>query len=256
MFEFEDFDIKLDTDFIGRNFIYVEEVDSTNSFLLNAANNINIDGTVLLAERQLKGRGRKERKWYSAKDQNLTFSILLKRKFDEKRIHLLNFGAALAVAYSLENLYQLRINLKWPNDVLADNEKITGILIESTSKGSHIDKVVIGIGVNVNQTTFQGAYNINPTSVKKIIDQEVPRERLLSEILNNFEEVLERISSNPASILHDWKSRCRMLGEKISVQDENSVKDGIFDDVDEEGFLLLKVDDKIEKILFGDVSLR
>jgi BirA family biotin operon repressor/biotin-[acetyl-CoA-carboxylase] ligase len=256
LFEFEDFDIKLDTDIIGRNFIYMEEVDSTNSYLLDSENKIDIDGTVVLAERQFKGRGRKDRKWYSAKDQNLTFSILLKRKVNEKKIHLLNFGAALAVAYSLENLYQLRINLKWPNDVLADNEKITGILIESISKGSSIEKIVIGFGINVNQTSFQGSYNIPPTSVRKILDQEVSRERLLSELLNNFEEMLDRIVKDPRSILEDWKQRCRMLGEKIVVQDDDMLKTGIFDDIDDEGFLLLKTDDKIERILYGDVSLR
>lgn len=256
MFEFEDFNIKLDTEVIGRNFIYVEEVDSTNSFLLNPANNIDTDGSLVLAERQLKGRGRKDRKWYSAKDQNLTFSILLKRKFNEKKIHLLNFGSALAVSYALENLYQLRTNLKWPNDVLIDNQKITGILIESTSRGNTIDKIVVGIGVNVNQMVFQGTYNIAPTSIRKEINQEVSREKLLSEILNNFEEILERIKTNPKSVLDDWKQRCRMLGEKIVIQDADLYKSGIFDDLDEEGFLLLKTENKIERIIYGDVSLR
>jgi BirA family biotin operon repressor/biotin-[acetyl-CoA-carboxylase] ligase len=257
LFAFEDFDIKLDTDVIGRNFIYSEEVESTNSVLLDPQFDMDLDGTVILAERQLGGRGRRDRKWYSAKDQNLTFSILLKRKFDEKKVNLINFASALSVAFSLENLYQIRVNLKWPNDVLAGQDKIAGILLESTIKGSRMNKLVIGIGLNVNQTIFQGSFNIPPTSVKKILDQDVSRERLLSEILNNFEDLLQRVHSDPQSILEDWKSRCRMIGELVSIQDENFSKVGVFEDVDEEGFLLLRVNrDTLEKIHFGDVSLR
>lgn len=257
MFAFEDFDLKLDTEVIGRNFLYFDEVESTNDVLTDPANNLNIDGTVVYAERQINGKGRKDRKWYSAKDQNLTFSILLKRKFNEKRLNIINLGTSLAVALSLENLYQLKVNLKWPNDLLVNNEKIAGILLESTTRGNKIEKLVIGIGLNVNQTVFQGKFQISPTSIKKITNQDVNRERLLSEILNNFETVLERVETEPDDVLADWKSRCRMLGEKITIVDDNVNKSGIFDDVDEEGFLVLKTgQNKFERIHFGDVSLR
>ncbi|MEI7811396.1 MAG: biotin--[acetyl-CoA-carboxylase] ligase [Ignavibacteria bacterium] len=257
MFSFEDFDLKLDTNVIGRNFIYSEEVDSTNAVLLDPANDLNTDGSVLLAEKQSDGKGRKDRKWYSLKDHNLTFSVLLNRKFNERKINLINFAACLAISNSLENLYQLRINLKWPNDVLVAGEKIAGILLESTSKGNRINKLVVGIGLNVNQTAFQGTFRIPPTSVKKITGNDIPRERLLSEILNNFEELLERVHSNPQSILNDWKSRCRMLGEMVEVQDEDVSKTGLFEDVDEEGFMLLRLNNgKLERITVGDVSLR
>ncbi|MGE5399858.1 MAG: biotin--[acetyl-CoA-carboxylase] ligase [Ignavibacteriales bacterium] len=257
MFNFEDFEIKLDTDTIGRNFIYCEEVESTNSVLLDSKFDINTDGTVLLAEKQIAGKGRKDRKWYSAKDQNLTFSILLKRRLDEKKLNLINFATALAVANTLENLFQLRVNLKWPNDVLVGHSKIAGILLESSIKGNKVNKLVIGIGLNVNQPAFQGTFAIIPTSIRMELNQEVERERVLSDLLNNFEELLDRVDRAPGSILEDWKSRCRMLGEKVLIQDENMSKSGIFEDVDDQGFLILRIDrDTVEKIHFGDVSLR
>lgn len=257
LFSFENFDIKLDTESIGRNFIYCEEVESTNALLLQNRDDFKLHGTVVLAEKQTGGRGRKDRKWFSAKDQNLTFSILLKNKINRQKVNLINFGTSLAIAYSLENLFQLRLNLKWPNDVLVGDEKIAGILLESVSKGSQIERLVVGIGLNVNQTTFQGAYNLPPTSVKKETGNEIDRERLLSDILNNFEEILDRVATAPETVLNDWKSRCRMIGEKITVQDDNLLKNGIFDDVDEEGFLILKNENnETERIIFGDVSLR
>jgi BirA family biotin operon repressor/biotin-[acetyl-CoA-carboxylase] ligase len=256
LFDLEFFDIKLDTELIGRNFIYAEEVDSTNSVLLNKSNKFDKDGTVILSEKQLQGRGRKDRVWYSNKGLNLTFSILLKnRDFSGSKINLVNFASSLAVAMSIENLHQLKIELKWPNDVLINGKKAAGILIESSSSGKKIDRVVIGIGINVNQTSFQGNYKIPPTSIKEESGNLIEREILLAEVLNIFEEILQWIDEKPEEILKDWKARCRMIGEKISVSEGDEVKYGIFDDIDESGFLVLKNGRKYEKIYFGDVSI-
>jgi BirA family biotin operon repressor/biotin-[acetyl-CoA-carboxylase] ligase len=258
LFELENFDLKLNTNVIGRNFIYAEEIDSTNTYLLDKTNKNLADGTVVFAEKQNKGRGRKDRVWYSVKDQNLNFSILLtNRKYLGKNINLINLASSLAVAQSIENLFQLNTNLKWPNDVLIKGKKVSGILLEATSQGSKVERLVTGIGINVNQTMFQGNFNIPPTSIKLESNENIERERLLAEVLNNFEELLEKISTEPEAILKDWKSRCRMIGEKIEVSDDNVTKYGIFDDIDENGFLLLKSrDNKIEKIHFGDVSVQ
>jgi BirA family transcriptional regulator, biotin operon repressor / biotin---[acetyl-CoA-carboxylase] ligase len=256
MFNIEVFDIKLDTEFIGRYFIYFEEVDSTNSALFDKENKFNQNGTVLLAEKQLKGKGRKDRVWYSAKDQNLTFSILINnKKYLNDNSTLINFAASLAVALSIENLFQLRVNLKWPNDVLINGKKTAGILLESSSRGSKIDKIVIGIGLNVNQTYFQGNFNIQPTSIKTELNQTVEREKLLAEILNSFEEILEKVRSDPKWILNDWRAHCNLIGDRISVTEGSAIKYGIFEDIDDNGYLLLRADNKIEKIHFGDVSV-
>ena len=256
MFNIETFDIKLDTEFIGRNFIYCEEVDSTNSVLFDKSNKFNQNGTVLLAEKQTKGKGRKDRVWYSAKDQNLTFSILLNsKKYLSVNPNLINFGTSLAIALSIENLYQLRVNLKWPNDVLLNGKKAAGILLETSSRGNKLEKIVIGIGLNVNQTFFQGSFNIPPTSIKAELNQVIERERTLAEILNNFEEIIEKVENESKWILNDWRAHCNLIGDKISVTEGDTVKYGIFEDIDDDGYLLLKSDKKIEKIHFGDVSI-
>jgi BirA family biotin operon repressor/biotin-[acetyl-CoA-carboxylase] ligase len=255
LFSLENFDIKLNTDIIGRNFVYTEEIESTNSFLLNKANKFSTDGTVLLAEKQNKGHGRNNKVWYSTRGYNLTFSILLtNKKYLNTGFNILNFAASLSVANAIENLYQLKTELKWPNDVLVNGKKIAGILMESISHGSKVERLVIGIGINVNQILFQGSYNIPPTSLKLELNDSVDRERLLAEYLNNFEETLNKFEVSPSDILKDWKSKCGLIGEKISITDGEKVKYGIFDDIDEEGFLLLKNKNKIEKIFFGDVN--
>ena len=256
MFNIEVFDIKLDTEFIGRNFVYCEEVNSTNSVLFDKGNKFNQNGTVLLAEKQIKGRGRKDRTWYSAKDQNLTFSILLNsKKYLNENLSIINLGTSLAVALSIENLFQVRANLKWPNDVLINGKKTAGILLESSSKGNKIDKIVIGIGLNVNQTFFQGNFNLQPTSIKLELNHPVDRENLLAEILNNFEEILEKVNNEPKWILNDWRAHCNLIGDKISIDENDKIKYGIFEDIDDNGYLLLKSEGKIEKIHYGDVSI-
>jgi len=223
---------------------------------MDKKNGYNNNGTVVLAEKQTSGKGRKDRVWYSSPETNLTFSILLtKDKFLNNNSSLINFAASLAVAFSIENLYQLKTELKWPNDVLLDGKKTSGILIESTSQGNKIERFVVGIGVNVNQPSFQGTFNYPPTSIRIELGKNVERERFLAEILNNFELLLERIKSNKNEVINDWKAKCKMIGEKISVVENDLEKFGIFYDIDEEGFLILKTRDGIEKVHYGDVSL-
>lgn len=256
MFRIENFDIRLNTDYIGRNFIYIEEIDSTNNFLLDGKNGVNVSGTVVLAEKQTKGRGRKDRVWYSSKEQNLTFSILILKEYKLfNHLNLINFAASLSVASSIENLYQLKTELKWPNDVLISKKKTCGILLESSSQGNKIERVVVGIGVNVNQSMFQGQFNYPPTSIRIELGKEVEREKLLAEILNNFEFYLGKILDEPEYITREWKEKCKMLGEKVYIKEGDIVKNGIFEDIDKEGFLLLKTKEGIEKITIGDVSL-
>ncbi len=254
MFNIENFDIKLNTNLIGRNFVYTNEIDSTNTELLKR-NEFPKNGTVLLSEFQKNGRGRKDRTWISEPEVNLTFSILLKNIFLQKSINILNLGTALALAQTLENLYQFQVELKWPNDVLINKKKIAGILLESTSKGKNIEKLVVGIGVNVNQPDFKGDFNIRPTSIRLEFKQEVSRERFLSEFLNNFELIFEISKKKPNKILDDWKARCSMIGEQISIVENGEKKYGIFEDLDESGYLILRSGDTTEKISFGDVSL-
>jgi BirA family biotin operon repressor/biotin-[acetyl-CoA-carboxylase] ligase len=256
LFELEKFDLKLNTDVIGRNFIYAEEVTSTNTELLNRNKFYKHHGSVLLAENQIEGRGRKNREWLSDKEMNLTFSVLLTdSNYLTEKINVINFAASLAVALSIENLYQLRTALKWPNDVLIGGKKVAGILMESISQGSKVTRLVIGIGLNVNQISFQGKYLVNPTSLRKELGHHIEREKTLADVLNNLEELLESSLRPFNKIIEEWKSKCMMIGEKITVSIDDRMKQGIFNDIDENGFLVLRTDNKVETLHIGDVSI-
>ncbi len=256
MFNLDLFDFKLETNIIGRNFIYLDEIDSTNSYLLDKNNKIDKEGTVVLAEKQTKGRGRNNRIWYSEKGLNLNFSILISNKyFFGKNFNLINLGISLAVANSIERQCFIQTNVKWPNDILINGKKTAGILLEANSQGSKIEKLVIGIGLNVNQTSFKGDFNFLPTSIKLEAKENIEREKLLAEILNNFENMLLKIISRPESILNDWRDKCSMIGKRISINQNGKIIIGTFVDIDDNGYLILETKNKINKIHFGDVGI-
>ena len=212
------------------------------------------EGTVLLSEEQTHGRGRKQRVWFSLPELSLTFSVLLKQKVSALNLSFLSLASAAAVAQAIENLYQLKVNLKWPNDVLVNNKKVAGILLESKFHGLELEKVVIGIGINVNQPFFKGSYNLTPTSIRLEFGKAVSREKLLSELLNIFEDIIEELQNNRSKVLNYWREKCRFIGEKVTITDDKFQKFGIFEDIDEDGAMLLRTQKGIEKITFGDIS--
>jgi BirA family biotin operon repressor/biotin-[acetyl-CoA-carboxylase] ligase len=162
---------------------------------------------------------------------------------------------SVVISDAIENLYQLKSDLKWPNDVLINGKKVAGILTETSLQGNRFELAVLGIGINVNQTVFQGEYNYPPTSLKNQLRKEIKRESLLAEILNLFEDELSSLRNSPRDIINTWRNKCKMIGDKITVTEGDKIKTGIFHDIDDNGFLILKRNNDLERIHFGDVTL-
>ena len=170
------------------HYLHFDEIDSTNNYLKNSYQLLD-NFTFVSADYQSKGKGRNDRVWESSKGLNLMFSILIKdsKLLDESTS--LSLMAAVEVAKLLEDNKLSHVSIKWPNDVLVNDKKICGILLE----GQLPNYLVIGIGLNVNQKDFPNNLRRPATSMSnelgKDIDLEILKEKLFQSIVNNFNKL-------------------------------------------------------------------
>jgi len=182
----------LETDHIGKNIIYLKRVDSTNNFALQLIKSKkekyeSLDGTVILAETQEKGRGRLERIWLSPSG-GLWFTIILRTELKEKELPEVTLIAAYSVASVIDREYGINAIIKWPNDIYYRQSKLGGILTE-VEKADGSLFLIIGIGINANLDVVDIAPLIKEsTSIKIISGKDIEREQLLSKILLDFEK--------------------------------------------------------------------
>jgi BirA family biotin operon repressor/biotin-[acetyl-CoA-carboxylase] ligase len=171
------------------------------------------------------------------------------------------FVAGLAVADVLHEMYGLKMETKWPNDVLISGRKICGILSEMTTTTKNVHFVVVGVGVNVNfdvEKVLPESWSSAVTSLKDERGHAVHLEELLRALLEKLEHIYDLYNENGFdAVLAKWKQYAVFLGKKVEVTGEKEAFSGLALDVDDEGALVLRLsDDEIRRIFVGDVSMR
>lgn len=184
--------------------IKLSAIDSTNSYLKNlAVEEFPESFTVVVAEHQLSGRGQMGTVWESDSGRNLTFSVLVNfSKFKITDQFYLSMAVALAVVAVLKEYVKNKLYVKWPNDILADRNKLAGILIENVLSGHFIKYCVIGIGLNVNQEQFSNEI-INVTSLKKIVGHNIQKDELLVNIVNSLKHYINHVEKKNFILLKE-----------------------------------------------------
>lgn len=231
-------------DFIIHEF---DELESTNLHAMNLAKSKQIfENEIIVASQQTGGRGRMDRKWESPKG-NLYFSLILQPKVALAKIPQISFIAAVALRKALQKiLLNEKINNKWPNDILINDKKIAGILIENDAS-----LVVLGVGINIlsnPENTIFPATNLAEFGV------EISAQKLLEKFLDEFEVFYKNwLDFGFVGTRNSWLQGAFRLNEEIKINLGGKVLIGNFEDVDLEGSLLLKIEDKIHKISCGDV---
>lgn len=233
------------------------KIDSTNSYLLKLGDEGFPEGTVVVADEQLSGRGRFGRRWEAEPLSNLLFSILLRPGFlGRDEAFILTFSAAVAVAEALDEAADVRTELKWPNDVLIDSKKVCGILLESSFEGARLNHVVLGIGLNVNQTFFPEEIMEKATSLALSVGRKFDRDEILFTILGKFASLYETVKSGEFyDVMKKWRERSKMFGRRITLKLADTTFEGIFDDVTDDGSLVLKTPSGSQKFTAGEISL-
>lgn len=231
-------------------------IDSTNSYLLDLGDKGFPEGTVAVADEQTGGRGRFGRTWKAEPRSNLLFSILLRPDFlGRDEIFILSFGAAVAVAEAIESTAGVEPELKWPNDVLLGGRKVCGILVESDFEGDRLSHIVVGIGLNVNQSGFPEEIRDRAVSLSMAAGKKFDREELLSVILSRFSAVYEDLKTGDLySVMRRWRKRSRMFGKKIRLRLADKVFEGVLDDVADDGSIQVLTPSGMLRFTAGEIT--
>jgi len=244
----------LETSFVGQRVIYYPSLTSTMVVAKREVQRGAAEGTVIIADEQTAGKGRKKRIWLSPRG-NIALSIILYPS--AAYLPSLVMLASLAVVYSIESVTGLKPQLKWPNDVLIKGRKVCGILIESGVKGRKVDYAIVGIGVNVNLRLVDFP-EISPiaTSLSDELGREVPQIDLIRRLLVEVEKLYLALPSGE-SVYQEWRSRLVTLGRRVRVSWGKTKYEGTAESVAEDGSLLLRCSDgSFTRIVAGDVTLR
>ncbi len=250
----------LSTKHFGRTILLSHEVDSTNKRAKELAVHGAREGIVVIAETQTKGRGRHGREWISPTG-GLWFSLVLRPKLCPAATSKLNFVAGLAVAEVLSGMFDLKVEVKWPNDVLVNGRKICGVISEMKTTDETINFVVVGVGVNVNfnvKDVFPRRLREAVTSLEDELGRRIQLEGLFKTLLEKMESLYEQfIKKGFGFILGRWKNYADFLGHEVEVTNLTGKIRGLALDVDNDGALILKLEDGTTKhVLVGDVFLQ
>lgn len=177
-----------------KNIIYYEEITSTNSVAKKILNktNLHINNFLVLADYQTNGRGKGDAYYFSPAKVGIYMSVvLIKPSYDLK---LLSMATSLAIAKSLCTFIDANIKIKWPNDILINNKKVCGILIESATqaKSATVDYTIIGVGININNKNFDSEIESIATSLSKECGKTIDRNMIIVKILNLLENLLSK----------------------------------------------------------------
>ena len=188
----ENFDTKLNTKFLGRNFIYYETIDSTQSEIWRISEKAE-NGTLIIADYQTSGKGTHGRKWYTEQN-NIAFSFLIKPNCNINKLDGLTLEIAEIILEILKDEYDIKLQLKKPNDIVFNNKKIGGILTETKVISEKVRYLNIGIGINTSQEIFVSDIKNIASSIKKEFNISISTTDFIAEFCNKFEKsILKRI---------------------------------------------------------------
>ena len=264
---------------VGKKIYYYEEIDSTNMEAKRKAKEGAVSGTVIAADMQSAGKGRRGRSWSSPLGEGIFFSILLKPDILPENAPMITLIKAMAVVRGIERVTGLKPQIKWPNDVVLSQKKLVGILTEMSIQKNSIDYIVVGTGINVHQKEFPKEIADTATSLDLELAQRkaqrtadmpdlsetgkesgegVSRRELLEAVLGEFEYYYERYlkTQDLSTIMEEYNSLLVNRNRSVRVLDPLGEYEGVAQGINERGELLVERNGKIEKISSGEVSVR
>ncbi len=237
---------------------YFETIDSTNDYLRSAQKDHKIK--VCIAEHMSHGKGRLQRSWYSPFGPNIYMSLLYPFTKDISELAGLSLVVGLSLCKTINDLYKFEqpVNVKWPNDIIWQNKKLSGILIEVQAESNGVCYATIGIGVNVNLNSDKTQQISQPwTSISEINNQYNDRNVLYTKLLDNLLDYIKRFEANGfGDFLEEWKANDGLLNKTVSLKSGDLIYKGKAFGVNDHGHFLITNDDgKVMSFSAGDTTL-
>lgn len=224
MFHVATFKNALTTQWLGQSLLYFEELKSTNTYLKQLSREEISHGLICITNNQTQGRGQYEKNWESQPGKNLTFTIALKPN-QSNRFHIITLAFARCMVEELAAMTELETCIKWPNDIYIADKKVGGLLTESVFSGNKIDRVLVGIGLNINQENFPDKLQNKATSLFQLTGKEHSKEHLLANLLSRMEYAYGRWQKRDVSLLKEINQKIRGYGKWVKLQVNSEIRD-------------------------------
>jgi len=237
---------ELETETFGRTIHYFDEVDSTNTMAHTLVKQGAAEGTLVIAEKQTAGRGRMGRAWHSPKGKGLWMSLILKPRIPLQFTPHLTLLVAVALCRSIRQATQLSAGIKWPNDLLIDGKKISGILLESSADDENLQHVIagVGIGVNLRPEDYPEELQSVATSLAIEAGREIDRKELLKQFMLELETMYKLYHEQGfAPVKALWEALSVSLHTQVRTQSPQGLKSGFAVGIDDSGALIVRQED-------------
>jgi BirA family transcriptional regulator, biotin operon repressor / biotin---[acetyl-CoA-carboxylase] ligase len=238
------------------NLRHFYKIGSTNTAAMAAAAEGAPEGSVFLAEEQTAGRGRGSNTWDSQRSTGIYCSVVLRPALPPSEVLVLSLAAGLAVQAAIQQVNARMVaDLKWPNDLLLNRKKVCGILAEMNAEATRVRYIVVGIGINVNQTSFPGGFVA--TSLRLESGSEWSRVEMTAALLKSLDREYRQLIEQPnarQSILRRFAEHSSWVrGKSVRIEETSSPMQGTTDGLDERGFLRLRTATGVQTVLSGTV---
>lgn len=246
------------TKWIGTDTLCYETIDSTNAQAKRLAEEGYGDGTLIVANHQEAGRGRRGRSWESPAGTTISMSLLLKPDINPNNASMITLVSALAVSKAITQLTGVAAGIKWPNDIVMNGKKVCGILTEMSAQFDYVNHIVVGIGINVNTESFPEEIWDVATSLRIETGKMVCRAELIEAIWENFEEVYEIYlqTEDLQNLVKDYNARLVNMHQRVKVLDPKEPFEGNARGITPRGELMVDTWESRKLVSSGEVSVR
>lgn len=246
------------TKWMGQEIKYFESIDSTNVRAKQLAEEGYPNGTLVVADQQTAGRGRRGRAWESPKGNSIFMTFLLKPEISPNNASMITLVAALAIAKAISEITGEEAKIKWPNDIVVNGKKVCGILTEMSAQFDYINHIVVGIGINVNTEQFPEEIEHMATSLKLEYQKNFQRANIIESVLEHFEEEYEKYleTQDLSALVNDYNRLLVNKGNVVKVLDPKEPFEGKAMGITPTGELIVDTWESRKLVSSGEVSVR